>query len=160
MRRPVRSSHKPANRSLIIVGATIIGMIAVVLLALAMRAPSTAPAAQVPHFIDVPSARSSPNIALRTMFIGAKDAELPLSGTGGVLFTTLVSGQVPLGATQAVVQSDSNCQPDQNGVSHCLNELMINGAKVVVQHHHKMSETPCLTPGETVILTDRQNLNG
>jgi len=160
MSRPVSSRRKPANRSLIIVGATFIGMIAVVLVALAIQAPNSAPAAQVPHFVEVPSSSSSPDGGLRTMFIGAKDAQLPLSGTGGVLLSTLVSGQVPLGATKAVVQTDSNCQPDQNGVSHCLNELMINGAKVVVQHHHKMSETPCLTPGETVILTDRQNLNG
>jgi len=160
MSRPVRSIRNPASRSLMIVGATLIGAIAVVLAVMAMRAPSAAPAAQAPHFVEVAPTGSTPNVALRTLFIGAKDAQLPLSGTGGVLLATLVSGQVPMGAAQAVVQTDSNCQPDQKGVSHCLNELMIGGAKVVVQHHHQMSATPCLTPGETVNLTDRQDLNG
>jgi hypothetical protein len=160
MSRPVDSSRKPAYRPLIIAGSTLIGMIAVVLVAMAMQAPSTSPVAQVPHFVEVPPKNSSPDSALRTMFIGAKAAQLPLSGTGGVLLSTLVSGQVPAGAIKAVVQTDSNCQPDQNGVSHCFNELTVDGVKVVVQHHHKMSETPCLTPGETVNLTDRQNLNG
>jgi hypothetical protein len=129
------------------------GMIAVVLVVLAMQAPSAAPR-QAPHFVEVPPASSSRDAALRMMFIGAKDVRLPLSGTSGVLLSTLVSGQVPVGATQAVVQTDRNCQPDQNGVSHCFNELLIDGAKVVVQHHHKLRETPCLTPGETVNLTD------
>jgi len=143
-----------------IVGGTLLGMLAVVLIVMAMRAPSAAPAAQAPHFVDVAPTGNTPKAAPRTLFIGAKDAQLPLRGTGGVLLATMVSGQVPVGAAQAVVQTDSNCQPDQNGTSHCLNELMINGAKVVIRHHHKMSETPCLTPGETVNLTDRQNLNG
>jgi hypothetical protein len=48
------------------------------------------------------------------------------------------------------VRSDSNCQPDQQGVSHCLNQLEIGSTTVMVRHHHKMSEVPCLTPGETV----------
>jgi hypothetical protein len=59
-----------------------------------------------------------------------------------------------------VVQSDANCQPDQDGVSHCLNQLAIGDTTVLVRHHHKMSETPCLTPGETVNLTDHADLNG
>jgi len=160
MSRSVRSVHKSASRSMVIVGGALLGMLAVALVVMAMWAPSAAPAAQAPHFVELAPTGSRPDASLRTLFIGAKDAQLPLSGTGGVLLATLVSGQVPAGAAQAVVQTDANCQPDQNGVSHCLNELMVNGAKVVVRHHHKMSATPCLTPGETVNLTDRQNLNG
>jgi len=41
-------------------------------------------------------------------------------------------------------------QPDQEGVSHCLNQLEIGSTTVMVRHHHKMSQVPCLTPGETV----------
>jgi hypothetical protein len=51
---------------------------------------------------------------------------------------------------QAIVRTDSNCQPDQEGISHCLNELAIGSTTIIVQHHHKMSDVPCLTPGETI----------
>src|SRR5215212_10278987 len=126
MSRPVHSSRTSTYRRLIIAGGTLIGMIVVVLVAMAMQASGTAPAAQAPHFVEVPPKNSSPESALRTMFIGAKHAQLPLSGTGGMLLSTLVSGQVPVGATKAIVQTDSNCQPDQNGVSHCFNELTVD----------------------------------
>ncbi|MEO7909600.1 MAG: hypothetical protein ABIV47_08120 [Roseiflexaceae bacterium] len=66
--------------------------------------------------------------------------------------TSLVDGQLPSQAMQAVVQTDANCQPDEHGVSHCLNELALGTATVVVRHHHKMSDVPCLIPGETVTL--------
>lgn len=66
--------------------------------------------------------------------------------------TTLVRGQYPDGASQATVRTDENCAADGDEVSHCLNELDLGGTTIVVQHHHKMSLTPCLTPGETVKL--------
>ena len=75
-----------------------------------------------------------------------------MSGESGPLIATLVRGQYPDGATQATVRTDENCAPDNQGVSHFLNELDLGGTTIVVQHHHKMSLTPCLTPGETVKL--------
>ena len=69
----------------------------------------------------------------------------------------LVAGELPTSASKAIVRSDSNCQPDEQGVSHCLNELEIGAAKVVVRHHHKMSEVPCLTPGETVFVISAEH---
>ncbi len=50
----------------------------------------------------------------------------------------------------ALCSTFENCTPDQNGVSHCLNELDFGTTKVVVQHHHTMARTSCLTPGEVV----------
>lgn len=152
MSRPVHSSSVSRHRALMIVASSLVGIVAFALFAIALQAPTKAPAAQVPHFVEVAPSTSAPDSTLRTLFIGAKDAQLPISGTGGLLIASLVSGQVPVGATSAVVQTDSNCQPDKNGISHCFNELSFDGVRVVVQHHHNMSDTPCLTPGETVNL--------
>jgi hypothetical protein len=64
----------------------------------------------------------------------------------------LREGHMPVGATSATVLSDSNCAPDTNGISHCLNQLKIGGTVVTVQHHHAMAKVPCLAPGETIQL--------
>ena len=72
--------------------------------------------------------------------------------TDTLLMTSLVAGQLPDQAMQATVRTDANCQPDEYGVSHCLNELAVGESTVMVCHHHKMNEVPCLTPGETVTL--------
>ncbi|WP_165360884.1 hypothetical protein [Candidatus Chloroploca sp. Khr17] len=48
--------------------------------------------------------------------------------------------------------NDRNGEPDQDGISHCLNDLQIGNMIVTVQHHHDMRTVPCLTPGETVRL--------
>jgi hypothetical protein len=96
--------------------------------------------------------------ALRTVVIAGPGEPLPfMSETGSVLMASLERGQLPIGAASATVLTDANCQPDQEGVSHCLNELDVGTAKVLVRHHHKMSQVPCLTPGEQVnILTLKQ----
>ncbi len=112
--------------------------------------PTTPPPAQaaVPHFVDV-KAPGEP----RTVVIGAMTDLLPgTSNEAGYLMANLRTGQVPEGATTATVRSDSNCQPDADGVSHCLNDLQIGNVIVTVQHHHQMSSVPCLSPGETVSL--------
>ncbi len=66
--------------------------------------------------------------------------------------TNLRAGRIPVGATTAIVLTDTNCEPDADGVSHCLNDLQIGDAVVTVQHHHSMAEIPCLSPGETITL--------
>lgn len=48
--------------------------------------------------------------------------------------------------------TDTNCEPDADGVSHCLNDLQIGNIIVTVRHHHQMHAVPCLSPGETVTL--------
>jgi hypothetical protein len=128
----------------------VISILIVVLAIIAIRAAS-APAAAARHFVEVPPAYSLAPAALRTVVIGSDKETLPnMSGTDGILMATLVSGQLPSEATRAIVRTDSNCQPDPEGVSHCLNQLEIGSQTILLRHDHKMSITPCLTPGETV----------
>jgi hypothetical protein len=109
----------------------------------AQRASDPA-ASQAPHFWSDPG--------LRTIVVAAPAERLaPKSGN---LLANLVVGELPGGATQATVVTDSNCAPDANGISHCLNDLKIGAAHITVQHHHDMSKVPCLTPGEKVNLLD------
>lgn len=160
MSRPAHNERHSGYRALLLVGSTLIGMLAITFAVVSMRTPAPPPATPVPHFVDPAQQNSAGDAALRTLYIGARSQQLPLSGTGGLLLATLETGTLPTGAAQAVVQSDANCQPDEHGVSHCLNRLAIGDTTIVVRHHHKMSETPCLTPGEVVKLTDRPTLNG
>lgn len=109
--------------------------------------PPPAPAA-APHFVDV-QAPGAP----RTLVIGGPSDVLPgTSNQAGYLMANLLTGQIPPGAMTATVLTDTNCAPDADGVSHCLNDLQIGNRVVTVQHHHNMAEVPCLSPGETVTL--------
>lgn len=117
----------------IVIGAAL-GMVA-----LSQRGPSSEPAE-----------RAAPEAVLRTLIVS--DA-LPVAAStpNGPLHALLLSGEV--GATPAVatVLSDENCQPDAQGYSHCLNRLEMPGGEMVeVSHTHRMSEVPCLFPGERV----------
>jgi hypothetical protein len=54
----------------------------------------------------------------------------------------------------ATVVSDINCAPDAQGVSHCENQLrMTDGTMLTVRHNHRMMDTPCLSPGEHILVT-------
>lgn len=147
---PRRGGARPA-----LLATLALGVAAVIALALGAPGPAAQPAAQptpAPHFVDVRQPDQSAAQA-RTVVVAQADETLPrMSADEGPLMTTLVRGQIPAGARQALVRTDENCAPDEQGVSHCLNELEIGAVRVVVQHHHKMSTTPCLTPGETVNL--------
>jgi hypothetical protein len=104
--------------------------------------------AAVPHFVDV----KAPGVP-RTVVIGGMMDSLPgTSNAAGYLMTNLRAGQLPEGAETATVLTDTNCEPDADGVSHCLNDLKVGNVVVTVQHHHQMHSVPCLSPGETVAL--------
>jgi hypothetical protein len=63
----------------------------------------------------------------------------------------VVTGPVTSRAMAAVTLTDENCQPDNRGMSHCLNDLKLaNGQTILVRHDHDMRVVPCLTPGEKV----------
>jgi hypothetical protein len=107
--------------------------------------PASDPTAvQAQHFWRNPS--------LRTIVVAP--AADQLEPKGAILLTNLVAGTMPAGAMQATVLTDSNCAPDANGISHCLNDLEIGGTRVTVQHHHDMRKVPCLAPGEKVNIVD------
>lgn len=66
------------------------------------------------------------------------------------------SGTIPDDVAQLTVLTDENCQPDAEGVSHCLNRVRFTTAngdgEASLRHHHRMAEEPCLTPGQIVEL--------
>lgn len=72
----------------------------------------------------------------------------------GELHGTLVAGDLTDGAHEAEVLSDRDCAPDSEGISHCLNELDLGKNRITIRHHHRMSEVPCLRPGETITVMD------
>ena len=149
MRRSKTHTYRSGQSRLMLAGVTLIVMLGVVLVVMAFQRPSQAPT-PASHFVDVASGNQS-GPAHRTLVIARAGEVLPpKSETAGVLMASLVTGQLPDGAMQAIVRTDSNCQPDQEGISHCLNELAIGSTTIVVRHHHKMRDVPCLTPGETI----------
>lgn len=123
--------------------APIVAVIAVAIVVMfTVTRPQTAPVpTAVPHYQSEPR-------AIRVV-------DQPLTSTGeGPVVAELVSGQIPADVTSLTVLTDENCQPDQDGVSHCLNRVQFtssNGAgEATLQHHHRMAEVPCLAPGETL----------
>lgn len=152
MSRPVTPRRRRGFPTLLIAGAVL--LVVAVALGVATTRPqakATMPPpeqAAVPHFIDV-KAPGEP----RTVVMGGMTDSLPgTSNEAGYLMTNLRAGQLPEGATTATVLTDTNCEADADGVSHCLNDLQIGNVVVTVQHHHQMHSVPCLSPGETVTL--------
>lgn len=99
----------------------------------------------------VDSARPTP----RTRTVAARDCiSRPTScsnGDGGVELVYSVGPVARAGV--ATVLTDDNCEPDQHGISHCLNELRYeDGTVATVRHDHSMATDACLSPGERVIV--------
>jgi hypothetical protein len=97
------------------------------------------------------SARSLPN----TQFVSTRDClrrpRACVNGVGGLELVYLVKGTLPSKVTTATVLTDTDCSPDGNGISHCLNVLRLgSGRHITIRHDHSMMNDPCLTPGEHV----------
>jgi uncharacterized membrane protein len=102
-------------------------------------------AAVVPHYPSVGS-------DVRTLDVAAAGTT-EVSPAGGPLSASYLSGTMPAGPMMATVLSDANCAPDADGVSHCLNRLRLDGGtELTVRHNHRMTEVPCLAPGERVLV--------
>lgn len=86
----------------------------------------------------------------RILVVAAEDTP----STAHVLHGTLVTGKLLDGAHEARVINDRNCTPDAKGISHCLNDLAVGARRITIQHHHRMSQVPCLSPGETITVMD------
>lgn len=74
---------------------------------------------------------------------------------GGRYLLQLLPCQLPVTATnlRGVVLSDSNCQPDANGLSHCHNQVALsNGRRITVVNTHFMRINRCLAAGEQLSL--------
>jgi hypothetical protein len=106
--------------------------------------------------------------AQRTVLVTAGGAPLPakpfytvrdclrhpttcVNGTDGIVLAYAVSGSISGHSGVATVLTDENCEPDRDGVSHCMNRLELDdGMVLTVRHDHAMSNDPCLAPGERV----------
>ena len=73
------------------------------------------------------------------------------NGLDGTVLVQLVKGTAPMDTQIATVLTDQNCTPDEQGISHCLNEVkMANGSTLVLRDNHNMMNDPCLSPGERI----------
>lgn len=78
------------------------------------------------------------------------------NGRGGEYLLQLAEGSAPpVGVRMSgVVLSDTDCEPDALGLSHCHNGIALaNGSNIIVTDTHLMSRYRCLQPGETVSVT-------
>ena len=100
----------------------------------------------MPHWVEAEATAAG----LRTVlvFTGAEPAP---SRPGAVLNAELLDGRVPAQTEVATVLTDEDCNPDAQGISHCLNKLRLpDGSVLTVRHPHDMMLVPCLSPGERV----------
>jgi len=75
------------------------------------------------------------------------------NGQESLSLVRFVGGDRPPATGTATVLTDTNCEPDAFGISHCLNALRLQtGGSLVVRHAHDMHVFPCLAPGDTVKL--------
>ena len=77
----------------------------------------------------------------------------PPSAHARLLSAMLERGTLPRHPMTAEILTDTDCAPDAEMVSRCRNELRLaDGSVLVLRHPHRMSDVPCLAPGETVRL--------
>src|SRR6266545_6192575 len=152
MSRKIDPTRRASPPPLIIALIVVVAIVVVAVVASVTRGASQpAQQATAPHLVDITQQDHHGATSGRSLVVARLGETVPgISGETGPLMTTLVRGQYPDGGSHATVRTDENCAADAEGVSHCLNELDLGGTTIVVQHHHKMSLTPCLTPGETV----------
>lgn len=78
------------------------------------------------------------------------------NGQGGRRVLQLAKGEAPpIGVrVSGIVATDTNCDPDALGLSHCHNIIeLTNGRRIEIINTHLMSVHPCLQPGERVSIT-------
>jgi hypothetical protein len=74
-----------------------------------------------------------------------------VNGIAGIEVAYAVSGMPPTRTQTGKVLTDTNCQPDSYGISHCTNRIRLASGRVItVRHDHSMMNDPCLSPGERV----------
>ena len=78
------------------------------------------------------------------------------NGRDGRHLLQIVDGSIPAAGTTVVgvVVSDTLCQPDAQGFSHCHNGIeLADGKRMTVIDTHQMSRHPCLEPGQRLSLS-------
>ncbi|HEY4721219.1 MAG TPA: hypothetical protein VII92_05200 [Anaerolineae bacterium] len=82
------------------------------------------------------------------------------NGKGGQHVLQISEGTAPLPGVRLVgtVTTDTDCDPDAQGLNHCRNNIDLgNGRNIAVIHNHAMHNYPCLEPGQKLSIT---RLNG
>ena len=77
------------------------------------------------------------------------------NGKDGQIMLQLVKGDMPaIGAiVSGIVKTDTNCEPDAQGIFHCHNVIeLADGGQIAVIHNHMMMNYPCLTPDQKLTL--------
>jgi len=78
------------------------------------------------------------------------------NGHGGRYLLWLRQGRLmrPDDRFSGVVRSDTDCDPDDQGLNHCHNAIdLANGRHIVVINTHEMSRNRCLGAGDKLSLT-------
>ena len=78
------------------------------------------------------------------------------NGAGGRRVLQIYRGEAPPVGERVVgtVKSDTNCDPDALGLSHCHNIIDFgNGRSIETVNTHNMPVHPCLAPGDRVSVT-------
>lgn len=92
---------------------------------------------------------------------GAKLTSWFDNGAGGRRVLQIYRGSAPpVGVRVAgTVMTDTNCEPDSEGLSHCHNIIdLSDGRRIEIVNTHIMSRHPCLSPGDQLSVT-RLNAN-
>lgn len=134
------------SSTLALAAAVAIGIFAAMVVLSARDVTSRGRAAAAAHDADAGS-------PMRILAVGTADSGMMSSRTGP-LSASLLSGSIPAEPMMATVLTDENCAPDAQGISHCSNELRLaDGRLMTVRHDHRMTDVPCLSPGERVLVT-------
>lgn len=133
---------------------SMIGILGVVLVAGSVTLPSEAVATITPlRTVMVVDPQHVPALPIVQSRLCGTTARCD-NGRDGIAVVMLLSGKPPPTPTVAKVLTDTSCDPDRRGISHCLNILQLRGGGVLtVRHDHDMMAYPCLTPGEFVQVT-------
>ena len=78
------------------------------------------------------------------------------NGRDGRYLLQVVEGRAPKAGKRitGTVTSDTNCDADAEGLSHCQNIIeLTNGSRITVIDTHNMHVNRCMSPGERISLT-------
>ena len=78
------------------------------------------------------------------------------NGHGGKYLLQVVEGRAPKAGKRltGTVTSDTNCDADAEGLSHCQNIIeLTDGSRITVIDTHNMHVNRCMSPGERISLT-------
>lgn len=78
------------------------------------------------------------------------------NGKGGQHVLQIAEGSAPATGVQVTgtVVTDTDCDPDAQGLNHCHNRIdLADGGGIEVIHNHAMHRYPCLAPGQRLSIT-------